>query len=94
MTREFDFEEIKTKLQSEDLSHTETTELAEDLVSHVEYWMNAERTGTKFLSRKLEETAEELKKSDTLIKEYLQIGQRADAMIESRDKEIERLKNK
>lgn len=59
MSRRYDFEEIKSKLDDGNLTLVKSLDLADDLVSHVEYWMNAERAGTKYLAKKLKEVSEQ-----------------------------------
>lgn len=62
MSRRYDFEVIKSKLEDGNLTLAESLDLADDLVSHVEYWMSAERSGTRYLAKKLKEVSD--KQSD------------------------------
>lgn len=95
MSRQIDFEVIKEDLENaHKLDREEILELAEDLVSHVEYWEKAERSSVKTLTKMLSDAREELEKSQKLIMEQADIFLQTYVSIETRDKEIERLKIK
>lgn len=94
MTRTMYIEEVKKMLNEDTLNMEQVFELAEELIAHVDYWEQAERSAVKTLTKMLSDARDEIDKSNNMINFSMELSKRTDAMIEARDQKIKDLENK